>query len=134
MTGDDVILEADAGGGHDRVRLGQLGPAQDVDAPREVRKGSAVVRGIRFVLAGPADEADAGLIVTGFSNVRIEDCSFIPFFPKAGSGPAALALPTRVRGRAAEVFRPRRHGVAIRGPGELTAEHCAIAPHQSAVG
>ncbi|HJZ60275.1 MAG TPA: serine/threonine-protein kinase [Gemmataceae bacterium] len=136
LAGDDVRLE---GGG--RLPTVRLKFAPNGKARAETLtlrgpgggKGSAMVRGIRFVFPdkdGSADEA--GLLITGFDRVTVEDCTFTRA-DATGDGRAGLAV--ALAGGAATVnrcyFAPGAVAVAIEGPGRVTATECAIAPHQA---
>jgi hypothetical protein len=133
LKGDDVTLESDTGA---EVTIGF---ARDLPARaktltlRGTGTGTATVRGVRFNLVGPADTADAGLVIAGFARVRVEECTFSP--PNSGSGPTALLLPTR--GTATELkrcyFARGTVAVAVHGPADVKAEQCAFAPQQAVV-
>jgi serine/threonine protein kinase len=116
-----------------------IGFAKDVAARpktltlRGTGKGRAVVRGVHFNLVGQTDDADAGLVIAGFPEVRLEECTFSPARP--GSGPTALLLPTK--GSVAELrqcyFARGGTAIAVLGPSELKAEQCAFAMQQAVV-
>ena len=133
LKGDDVTLESDAGA---EVTIGfaKDSPARAKTLTlRGTGKGTAVVRGVRFTLVGPADAADAGLVIAGFPNVRVEECTFAT--PTSGSGPTALLLPTpgAVTRLTRCYFARGAVGVGVLGPAELRAEDCVFAPQQAVV-
>jgi hypothetical protein len=138
LAGDDVRLE---GVNRPTVRLGFApdGKARSktltLRGPGEGR-GTATVRGVRFMLPGRLGrDEDAGLLVTGFEKVTIEDCTFGPMHRPTQEGPAALAVVLRggLAALAKCYFAPGCVGLFVDGPGKVTATQCAIAPQHAGV-
>jgi serine/threonine protein kinase len=138
LTGDDVRLEGV------RAPTLRLAYAPDGKARRKTLtlrgpttgNGTATVRGIRFVLWGvDDDDEDAGLLIAGFDRVTVEECTFATGYRTIRDGPAALEVV--LHGGSAAItkcyFAPGCVGLAIDGPGRVTASECAIAPHQAGV-
>src|SRR4051794_13494666 len=113
-----------------------------VTMPAGGGKGTATIRGVRFVFPDMDGEpGEAGLVVTGFDRVAFEECTFAPP-PRAGrddrppaNGAAAVAVV--LGGGSASFFRsyfaPGSGGLAVDGPGRLSALECALGPQHAAV-
>lgn len=138
LSGDDVEL---VGGGNQTIKLAYAPTDSKARLNsftiRGTGKGKASIQGVRFSLpereVGGAD--DAGLLVTGFEQVKIEGCTFTPKVKAGQRGPAALAL--SVRGGTAAVtkcyFAPGCVGVAVDGPGRVALSDCALALQHAGV-
>jgi hypothetical protein len=140
MGGDEV--ELDGTPGQTTVRLGFApdGKARSntltLRGPGEGR-GSAVVRGIRFVLADvDARDEEAGLLIAGFDRVAVEECTFATRNPSNQQGrPAALAVDLHggLAALARCYFAAGCVGLFVDGPGRVTATDCAIGPQTAGV-
>ncbi len=133
LAGEDVRLE---GAFEPVVRLGYSPDGKSRIKTLTIRgpgvgKGTASVKGIRFQLPdADGDDADAGLLVSGFENVNIEECTFSTGYRSSRDGPAGLGLV--LRGGSATIgkcyFAPGCVGSWIDGPGKVSLIECAIAP------
>ncbi len=137
MVGDDVRLEGERS---PTVRLGYA-PEDGKTRSKTLTirglgaKAAAIVKNIRFVFPDPTGtEADAGLVVGGFTQLTVEDCTFTPTGGTTRKGPAALAL--KLSGALADLrrcyFGMGGVGVWLFGPGKVTADQCAMASHHAA--
>jgi hypothetical protein len=108
-------------------------------------KGSAIFRGIRFVVPDIlSDTQDAGLVVTGFGNVTFEGCTFArlrksiegdrPVVTEANLG-AGVAVVMSGGSTAFDrcYFAPGAGGLAVDGPGRVDFSECALGPEHAAV-
>lgn len=139
MTGDDVKLEGTSDDTPPTVRLGFAPDGKARSKTLTIRgsgKGTATIRGIRFQLPDlDGDPDEAGLVVSGFDRVSVEECTFVSASRTPRDGPAALAIFLR-NGLAALAkcyFAPGSVGVLVDGPGRLTASECALGPHHAGI-
>ena len=136
LVGDDVLLESD------RLPTVRLGFAPDGKARaktltlRGPGKGTAWVRGIRFVLPDrDADNEHTGLLVTGFDRVTVEQCQFVNTTRSPRDGAAGLAVVLNYGSALVSrcYFAPGSVGLAVLGPGRVKAEECAFGPLHASV-
>jgi serine/threonine protein kinase len=138
LSGDDVRLE----GVHSpSIRLGYAPDGKARSKTLTLRgpssgKGTATVKGIRFVLPEVGgDDEESGLLIAGFDRVVIEDCTFSTGYRTARDGPASLGV--ILRGGSTMLsrcyFAPGCVGLLVDGPGRVSASECAIAPQLAGV-
>jgi hypothetical protein len=144
LTGEDVRLE---GVNQPTVRIGYVAAdGKKREKSLTVRgsgRGTAVVRGIRFVFPDVDGEAgQAGLVVTGFDKATVEECTFAPpprssrdgdHSPANGAAAATMILRGGSAGLSQCYFAPGSGGLAIDGPGHVTASECALGTQHAAI-
>jgi len=131
LAGEDVRLE---GVFEPIVRLGYSPDGKSRVKSLTLRgsgKGSVSVRGIHFLLPdADGDDSDCGLLVSGFENVKLDECTFSTGYRSSRDGPAGFGLV--LRGGSATINKcylaPGCVGFWIDGPGKVSVSECAIGP------
>ncbi|MBO0700379.1 MAG: hypothetical protein J2P46_18420, partial [Zavarzinella sp.] len=140
LSGDDV--ELDGIPGQTTMRLGFAPDGKTRSRTLTLRgpgdgRGSATVRGIRFILPElDSGDEEAGLFIGGFERVTVEECTFVTRNPANQAGrPAALAVDLHggLAALAKCYFATGCVGLMVDGPGRVTATDCAIGPQSAGV-